>query len=45
MKSYRTLLLLLFVSAIFQGLSPTTVFAGAWTLPQGRFWGKVTYFQ
>ena len=24
---------------------PARVFAGAWTLPQGRFWGKVTFFQ
>ena len=24
---------------------PTYAFSGAWTLPQGKFWGKVTFFQ
>ena len=44
MKPYR-LLLLLIATAACQALGPSTVSAGAWTLPRGHFWGKVTYFQ
>lgn len=36
---------LLIVAAACQALSPATASAGAWTLPRGHFWGKVTYFQ
>ncbi len=44
-KSHSAFLGLLTVTAILHGLSPTIIHAGAWALPQGRFWGKVTYFQ